>query len=164
MGRFVLTLSSSPISDIRYGRLDASQAEVEAAARVALIHDHIMSLPQGYDTMVGERGAKLSGGQRQRIAIARVVLKNAPIVLMDEPTSALDAESERLVQRALEALYKDRTCIIVSHRLDMIRSCDMILVFDHGRLVEQGTHAQLQAAGQTYAKLLAIQTGTSRLA
>ncbi|KJE91990.1 efflux ABC transporter [Capsaspora owczarzaki ATCC 30864] len=155
------TLFCCSIGDnIRYGRLDATQAEVEEAARVALIHDFIMSLPHGYNTIVGERGAKLSGGQRQRIAIARVVLKNAMIVLMDEPTSALDAESEQLVQQALEALYKNRTCLIVSHRLDVIRSCDLILVFEHGRLIEKGTHQELQGAGKTYSKLLAIQSSS----
>ena len=114
-------------------------------------------MPQGYDTQVGERGVTLSGGQRQRIAIARAILREAPLLLLDEATSSLDAESETLVQQALERLMQGRTTIVIAHRLATVQSCDRILVLDHGRIVEEGTHAQLSAAGGLYARLAKLQ-------
>ncbi len=143
--------------NILYGNPDATQAEIEAAARAAHIHEFIAALPQGYDTVVGDQGARLSGGQRQRITIARAILKNAPILLLDEATSALDSESEAEVQRALESLMKDRTVIVIAHRLSTIRDADRIAVLEQGRLVELGTHDELLGRGGAYARLHAIQ-------
>jgi ABC-type multidrug transport system fused ATPase/permease subunit len=143
--------------NILYGKPGASAAEVEAAARAAHIHDFIASLPQGYDTVVGDQGARLSGGQRQRITIARAILKNAPILLLDEATSALDSESEAEVQRALDSLMKERTVIVIAHRLSTIRNADRIAVLDQGRLVELGRHDELIALGGAYARLHAMQ-------
>ncbi|MDE3122550.1 MAG: ATP-binding cassette domain-containing protein, partial [Paracoccaceae bacterium] len=120
-------------------------------------HDFLMDLPQGYDTYVGERGVMLSGGQKQRIAIARAILRDAPILLLDEATSALDAESERLVQQAVEAMAQSRTTLIVAHRLATVKKADRILVFDKGRIVAQGTHADLVAEGGLYARLARLQ-------
>ncbi|MBV7410759.1 ABC transporter transmembrane domain-containing protein [Maritimibacter sp. DP1N21-5] len=143
--------------NIRFGRLDATDAEVEAAARAAAAHDFLMKLPEGYDSYVGERGVMLSGGQKQRIAIARAILRDAPILLLDEATSALDAESERLVQQAVDAMSKDRTTLVIAHRLATVKKADRILVFEDGRIVAQGTHDQLVAEGGLYARLARLQ-------
>jgi len=130
---------------------------VKRAAELALAHEFIARLPQGYDTVVGERGVTLSGGQRQRIAIARAILRNAPLLLLDEATSSLDAESETLVQTALERLMQARTTLVIAHRLATVLTCDRILVMDQGRIVEEGTHARLAAAGGLYARLAKLQ-------
>ncbi|WP_298725562.1 lipid A export permease/ATP-binding protein MsbA [uncultured Ferrovibrio sp.] len=153
-----LTLFDDTIrANIAYGRPEATQAEIEAAARNAAAHDFIMALPQGYDTLVGENGVKLSGGQRQRIAIARAMLRDAPILLLDEATSALDTESERLIQAALTDLMQGRTTLVIAHRLSTVIDADVIFVLDQGRLVEQGSHAELLARGGVYARLYATQ-------
>jgi len=149
--------SSSARENIRYGRPDASDADVTAAAQAAFADTFIRALPEGYDTFLGERGVRLSGGQRQRIAIARAMLKNAPLLLLDEATSALDAESERLVQDALESAMRNRTTLVVAHRLATVQKADRIVVLDHGRVVEQGKHAELVALGGMYAGLAALQ-------
>jgi ATP-binding cassette, subfamily B, bacterial len=143
--------------NIRFGRLDASDAEVEAAARAAAAHEFLERLPDGYDTFVGERGVMLSGGQKQRIAIARAVLRDAPILLLDEATSALDAESERAVQRAVDEMSKDRTTLIIAHRLSTVKKADRIVVFEDGRIVAQGSHDDLVAEGGLYARLAKLQ-------
>ena len=143
--------------NIRYGRLDASPQEIQAAAKAAFAHTFIMEYPEGYDTLVGERGTKLSGGQRQRIAIARAVLKDAPILLLDEATSALDSQSEQWVQQALEALMKDRTTLVIAHRLSTIRHADRIYVIKEGRVVEMGQHLDLMAKGGLYKQLYETQ-------
>ncbi|MDB5458711.1 MAG: ABC-type multidrug transport system, ATPase and permease component, partial [Caulobacteraceae bacterium] len=140
-------------ANIAYARPDASMAEVEQAARAAAAHDFILSLPNGYDTGVGEAGARLSGGQRQRIAIARAFLKDAPILLLDEATSALDTESEAKVQEALERLMAGRTTVLIAHRLSTVRHADRIYVIDKGRVVETGNHDSLMAYGRLYARL-----------
>lgn len=149
--------STSALENIRYGRPGASDEEAKAAAKAAFAHEFISALPEGYDTFLGERGVRLSGGQRQRIAIARAMLKNAPLLLLDEATSALDAESERMVQAALESAMKDRTTLVIAHRLATVQQADRILVLDHGQLVEQGTHAELVNLGGIYARLAALQ-------
>jgi subfamily B ATP-binding cassette protein MsbA len=143
--------------NIRYGRPDAADEEIREAARNALADDFIMKLPQGYDTLIGERGMKLSGGQRQRIAIARALLKNAPILILDEATSHLDAEAERLVQRALSNLMRGRTVIVIAHRLSTIRQADRIIVLDHGTIVETGAHEALLENGGVYRRLHELQ-------
>ncbi|MGI9388888.1 MAG: ATP-binding cassette domain-containing protein, partial [Boseongicola sp.] len=143
--------------NIRFGRPDATDSEIEDAARAAAAHEFLTALPQGYDTYVGERGVMLSGGQKQRIAIARAILRDAPILLLDEATSALDAESERLVQSAVESLAEGRTTIIVAHRLATVKKADRILVFDEGRIVATGTHANLVSEGGLYARLARLQ-------
>jgi ATP-binding cassette subfamily B protein len=152
------TIFAGTIADnIRFGRPEASLAEIEAAAKAALVHDYVTELGNGYDSIVGERGVMLSGGQKQRLAIARALLKDAPILLLDEATSALDAESERLVQVALERLMQGRTTLVIAHRLATIRDADRILVLEKGRLVDQGTHDQLVKKGGRYAELAKLQ-------
>jgi ATP-binding cassette subfamily B protein len=143
--------------NIRYGRLDADAAQIEAAARSAEAHEFLAALPQGYDSELGERGARLSGGQQQRLAIARALLKDAPVLLLDEATSALDAQSERAVQQALERLMQGRTTLVIAHRLATVLKADRIVVMDKGRIVAQGTHAQLLAQGGLYAELARLQ-------
>ncbi|WP_096704195.1 ABC transporter transmembrane domain-containing protein [Magnetospirillum sp. 15-1] len=144
-------------ANIAYGRFGATDEEIEAAARSAAAHDFIIGLPEGYDTVVGERGLNLSGGQRQRLAIARAMLKNAPILLLDEATSALDTESERQVQTALELLMKGRTTIVIAHRLSTVVNADLIHVLDKGRVIESGDHNALLAQDGVYARLYAMQ-------
>jgi ATP-binding cassette subfamily B protein len=144
-------------ANIRFGRPQATDAEVEAAARAAAAHDFLVRLPEGYDTYVGERGVMLSGGQKQRIAIARAILRDAPLLLLDEATSALDAESERLVQDAVERLAEGRTTLIVAHRLATVKRADRIVVLDGGRVVAEGSHDQLVAQGGLYARLARLQ-------
>jgi ATP-binding cassette subfamily B protein len=149
--------SASALDNIRYGRPDASDDEVIAAARAAYADDFIRALPEGYNSFLGERGVRLSGGQRQRIAIARAMLKNAPLLLLDEATSALDAESERYVQQALEHAMQDRTTLVIAHRLATVQRADRIVVMDRGRIVETGRHEQLVAQGGLYARLAELQ-------
>ena len=147
--------------NIAYGKPGATNEELVAAARRANIHDFVMSLPKGYDTLVGERGARLSGGQKQRVAIARVFLRNPRILILDEATSALDNESERAIQLSLEELSRGRTTLVIAHRLSTIRNADLIAVVEHGRVVEQGTHDSLLAKGGTYARYYEMQFGGS---
>ena len=151
--------STSALENIRYGQPDAADAEVVAAAKAAFAHDFISALPEGYNTFLGERGVRLSGGQRQRISIARALLKNPPLLLLDEATSALDAESERMVQAALESAMSGRTTLVIAHRLATVQRADRIVVMDGGRIVDIGSHDQLVARGGLYAKLAAMQFG-----
>jgi ATP-binding cassette subfamily B protein len=153
----VVVFDASIEENIRFGRPDASDAEVDRAAADALVVDFASRLPQGLRTDIGERGVALSGGQRQRIAIARAILRDAPLLLLDEATSALDAESETLVQKALERLMQGRTTIVIAHRLATVQSCDRILVLDGGQIVEEGTHATLAAREGLYARLAKLQ-------
>jgi ATP-binding cassette subfamily B protein len=149
--------ATSARENIRFGRPDASDAEVETAARAAAAHDFITALPEGYDSYLGERGVMLSGGQKQRIAIARAILRDAPVLLLDEATSALDAESERLVQSAVETLARGRTTLVVAHRLATVKRADRIVVFDQGRIVAIGKHGDLVAQDGLYARLARLQ-------
>jgi ATP-binding cassette subfamily B protein len=149
--------AASARDNLRYGRWDASEEEIVAAARAGNAHEFITALPDGYDSFLGESGARLSGGQRQRIAIARALLRDAPLLLLDEATSALDAQSEQLVQEALERLMRTRTTVVIAHRLATVRAADRIIVMESGRIVEQGTHSSLAAAGGLYANLARLQ-------
>ena len=152
-----MLFNASVRDNILYGRLDASEEDVIAAAKAANAHEFIMDLPQGYDTHVGDRGNALSGGQRQRIAIARAILKNPQILILDEATSALDTESEKIVQAALDRLMEGRTAVVIAHRLSTVRNADDIVVIDHGKIVEEGTHTELLAKNGLYASLYAVQ-------
>jgi len=145
------------LDNIRYGRPQATEEDVRRAAELASADGFIRGMPQGYETMIGERGVTLSGGQRQRLAIARAILKDAPILLLDEATSALDAESERKVQTALDRLMEGRTTLVIAHRLATVRSADRILVMDGGRIVEEGTHETLLGQSGLYARLARLQ-------
>jgi ATP-binding cassette subfamily B protein len=153
----VIVFATSVRENIRFGRPAATDAEVERAAEVALALEFINRLPQGFDTTIGERGTTLSGGQRQRIAIARAILRDAPLLLLDEATSSLDAESETLVKTALERLMQDRTTLVIAHRLATVLSCDRILVMEAGQIVEEGSHERLVATGGLYARLAKLQ-------
>jgi ATP-binding cassette subfamily B protein len=152
-----VVFAASARDNIRFGQPDASDADVERAADLAHASEFIRRLPHGFEAQLGERGVTLSGGQRQRIAIARAILRDAPLLLLDEATSSLDAESETLVQTALEELMRHRTTLVIAHRLATVLSCDRILVMDQGRIVEQGTHASLVAANGLYARLARLQ-------
>ena len=149
--------NGSVYDNILYGRLDATREEVEAAAKAANAHDFIMQLPNGYETMLGDRGMNISGGQRQRISIARAILKNPQILILDEATSALDTESERVVQEALDRLMVGRTSFVIAHRLSTIKNADKIMVLEKGQLIEQGNHDELMAMDGLYAHLYKIQ-------
>jgi ATP-binding cassette subfamily B protein len=152
------TIFAGTVADnIRFGKPQASMAEIEAAAKAALVHDFVTEMPSGYDTVVGERGVMLSGGQKQRVAVARALLKDAPILLLDEATSALDAQSERLVQVALQRLMEGRTTLVIAHRLATIRDADRILVLERGALIDEGTHDELVRKGGRYAELARLQ-------
>jgi ATP-binding cassette subfamily B protein len=152
-----IIFSGSAADNIRFGRQDASDAEVVEAARAAEAHEFISALDNGYDAEMGERGVRLSGGQRQRVAIARAILRDAPLLLLDEATSALDAQSEAAIQQALERLEKDRTTLVIAHRLATVQRADRIVVMDGGRIVAQGTHESLLAEGGLYAELARLQ-------
>lgn len=157
VGQFPFLWHDTVAENIRFGKEDAGREEVEAAARKANAHEFIMALPQGYDTNLGDNGMTLSGGQRQRIVIARAILKNAPILVLDEATSALDTQSEALVQDALSKLMQGRTSIVIAHRISTVRNADCIVVFDHGRIVEQGTHKELMEKNGVYAQYVNLQ-------
>jgi ATP-binding cassette subfamily B protein len=143
--------------NLRIGKPDATQAELEEAARLAEAHDFIQRQPNGYDTLIGERGSTLSGGERQRLAIARALLKDPPILILDEATSALDSVTEARIQKALKVLMQGRTTFVIAHRLSTIRDADLVVVLEHGRIVEQGDYRTLAAAGGAFARLVATQ-------
>jgi ABC-type multidrug transport system fused ATPase/permease subunit len=145
--------------NIAYGREDASEAEILAASQQAQLHDFVQSLPDGYDTIIGERGIKLSGGQRQRLSIARAIIKDAPILILDEATSSVDSETERAIQENLDKLVEGRTAIIIAHRLSTLRNADRILVLRDGRVAEAGRHGELVEEGGVYAELWRVQVG-----
>lgn len=145
--------------NISYGKPEATNAEIEEVAKKAQAHDFIVTLPEGYDTLVGERGVKLSGGQRQRVAIARAMLKNAPILVLDEATSALDSESEVAIQKALHELMEGKTVVAIAHRLSTLREMDRIIVLEDGKIVEDGTHDELVKGKGAYANLWTHQAG-----
>jgi len=149
-----LLFSTSIAENIRYGNLDATDDEAEAAARAANAHGFISALPEGYATQVGERGVQLSGGQKQRVAIARAVLKDPPVLILDEATSALDAESEHLVHEALERLMRDRTSLVIAHRLSTVKNAQRVVVLDRGKVVQSGTHAELMQSDGVYSRLV----------
>ena len=149
--------------NIAYGTFDANDEEIVEAAKIAEAHDFIMGLPQGYDTIVGERGQKLSGGQRQRVSIARAVLKDPPVLILDEATSSVDNETEALIQRSLERIAVGRTTIVIAHRLSTVRNADRIFVLERGELIEHGKHEELVASQGIYAGLWGVQTGARRL-
>jgi subfamily B ATP-binding cassette protein MsbA len=151
-------------NNIAYGRPDVAMAKIEDAAKAALAHDFILRLPQGYNTMIGERGTRLSGGERQRLAIARALLKNAPILILDEATSSLDTESEAAVQAALANLMEGRTVLVIAHRLSTVRRADRIAVMEDGRITQMGSHDELLAQGGTYSRLYHLQFGEGDLA
>jgi len=143
--------------NIRYGNLGATREQIESAAKFAYAHDFILAQPNGYETIVGDKGCMLSGGQQQRLAIARAILKGAPILLLDEATSALDSESERMIQDAIERLSEGRTVVAIAHRLSTILKSDCIVVMDHGRIVDTGTHAELLEKSELYRSLYELQ-------
>ena len=154
----VVLFNDTVAANIAYGAMSgASRERIEAAARAAFAHDFIAAMPEGYETLVGENGVRLSGGQRQRLAIARALLKDAPILILDEATSALDTESERQVQAALDVLMKNRTTLVIAHRLSTVEHADRIVVLDRGRIAESGRHADLIAANGLYARLHQLQ-------
>ena len=152
----VYLFQDSVINNIRFGKPDATMEEVEAAAKAACCHDFIMALPNGYETIIGEGGSTLSGGERQRISIARAILKNAPVIILDEATSSIDPENERQLQMAIEALTKEKTVIMIAHRLKTIRGADQIIVLDKGKIVQTGTHKELLAQSGIYSDFIAI--------
>ena len=153
----MILFNDTVASNISYGNPGARQEELVVAAKAAYAHDFITELPQGYDTIIGERGARLSGGQRQRLSIARAILKNPPILILDEATSSLDTASEMMVQRALENLMKNRTTFVIAHRLSTIKKADRIIVLDKGRILQSGTHHELYESGGLYKKLYELQ-------
>jgi subfamily B ATP-binding cassette protein MsbA len=157
VGQDTLLLNATVADNIAYGAPGADQGRIERAAQAANAADFIAQLPQGYATMLGERGTRLSGGQRQRIAIARALLRDSPILILDEATSALDAESERLVQEAIDRLMRDRTVLVIAHRLATVRHADRILVLNEGRIVEDGSHDELFRRGGLYRRLYDLQ-------
>jgi ATP-binding cassette subfamily B protein len=159
VGQDVFLFQGTVRENLAYGRPDAGDAELERAARLAEAHEFITELPRGYDTVVGERGQKLSGGQRQRLSIARAILKDPPVLVLDEATSAVDNETEASIQRSLELVGRDRTVIVIAHRLSTVRHADRIHVLEAGRVVESGTHDELVSSPGLYAALWRIQTG-----
>jgi ATP-binding cassette subfamily B protein len=158
VGQDVFLFNGTVGENIGFGKLDASQDEIEAAAKAAFAHDFIMGFEDGYDTHVGEGGAKLSAGQRQRIAVARALVRNAPIILLDEATSSLDSKAEREVQMAIERLREGRTCVAIAHRLHTIVQADLICLIEHGRIIERGTHQELMRMDGYYAEMFRLQS------